>query len=239
MGAAVPLQLRADVLGAGVDEDVGAQLPGEFELVVGDVDGGDGGAGDLRVLHRQVAQSADAGDGDELGGPDTGDLQGLVGGDARAGQRGGVDGADALGHGLGEIGPGQHLLGVPTVTAVAGVDLTLAQRLPAGQAVLAPSARAAEPRHGDPLTDGEVGDALAELLDEADAFVAGYEGRGGLDGPVAVRGVDVGVAQPGRLDADADLPGAGLGVGTLLDDQGLTEFPYDRCLHDVLASLSG
>ena len=115
-----------------------------------------------------------------------------------------------VGHRLREVGPGEHLLGVCAVAAVAGVDLLLAQRLPAGQAVLAPPARLAEPRHGDPLPDGQVGHALAELLHQADALVAGDERRVRLDRPVSVRGVDVGVAQPRGLHPDADLAGAGL-----------------------------
>src|ERR1700729_2957452 len=42
--------------------------------------------------------------------------------------------------------------------------------------------------------------------DEPDALVAGDERRRGLDRPVAVRGVDVGVAQTARLDLHAHLP---------------------------------
>ncbi|MGX1480162.1 UNVERIFIED_CONTAM: hypothetical protein RKD50_008970 [Streptomyces canus] len=234
VGAAVLLEHLRRVLLAGVDEDVGAELAGEVELVVGDVDRGDGGAGDLRVLHGQVAEPADAGDRHQLGGTDTGDLEGLVRGHAGAGQRGGVAGVDAVGDQGGEVGRGEHLLGVAAVHAVAGVDLLLAQGLPAGQAVLAPPAGPAQPGHGHPLPDLQVSHALAERLDEADALMAGDEGRGGLDGPVAVRGMDVGVAQPRRLHADADLAGAGLRIRPLLDHQRLAEGPDDCCLHRML-----
>ena len=57
------------------------------------------------------------------------------------------------------------------------------------------------------------GDAGADRLDDADALVAGDERRRRLDRPVAVGGVDVGVAQAARLDADQDLAGSGLGDG--------------------------
>jgi hypothetical protein len=76
-----------------------------------------------------------------------------------------------------------------------------------------------------------VRDAVTEGLDKADALVARDERRTRLDRPVSASAVDVGVAQPGGLDLDTDLAGAGLGVGALLDDQGLTEGSYDCCLH--------
>ena len=77
---------------------VGAELLGQLQLLVGDVDRGHGAADDLRVLQREVAEAADAGDRHQLAGADAADLDRLVRGDARAGQRGGVDGVDAVGH---------------------------------------------------------------------------------------------------------------------------------------------
>jgi hypothetical protein len=71
-------------------------------------------------------------------------------------------------------------------------------------------------------------------MDGADALVAGDERRLRLDRPVAVRGVDVGVAQPGSLHLHEHLAGAGLGDGKVLDLQGLAELADDCCLHDLL-----
>jgi hypothetical protein len=50
-------------------------------------------------------------------------------------------------------------------------------------------------------------------MHDSDALVAGHERRRGLYRPVTVRGVSVGVAQPGRLHPDHDLAWAGLGIG--------------------------
>ena len=90
-----------------------------------------------------------------------------------------------------------------------------AQRLAAAVAVAAVAAGVAEPRQRDAHARLEaVLVAGAEPLDDADALVAGDERRRGLHRPLAAGGVDVGVAEPGRLDADEHLLGAGLGMGT-------------------------
>jgi len=61
--------------------------------------------------------------------------------------------------------------------------------------------------------------------------VAGDEGRGGLDGPVAFGGVQVGVTDATGFHFDLDLFGTGLGDGHFLDDEGLSEFAYDCGFH--------
>ena len=71
--------------------------------------------------------------------------------------------------------------------------------------MVAHAAGPAEPWHRDPVAERELGDAGAELDDEADALVPGDERRGGLDGPVAASGVDVGVTEAGGLHVDAHL----------------------------------
>ena len=79
---------------AGVDDVVGAQLAGQLELGVVDVDGDHGAADQAGVLDGEVAEPADAEDRDSFAGLDVGDLDRLVGRDAGAGQRGGVERAD-------------------------------------------------------------------------------------------------------------------------------------------------
>ena len=54
-------------------------------------------AGDLRVLDGEVAEAADAEDGDEVAMSRARDLDRLVGGHARAGERRGLDGVDPVG----------------------------------------------------------------------------------------------------------------------------------------------
>src|SRR4029079_18272845 len=89
------------------------------------------------------------------------------------------------------------VLAEPAVDRVAHVLLLEAQRLPPGDAVVARAAGVAEPRHGDALAEGDLGHPRAELLDDADALVAGHERRRRLHGPVAGGCMDVGVAGAG------------------------------------------
>jgi hypothetical protein len=70
-----------------------------------------------------------------------------------------------------------------------------------------------------------------DRMDRAHAFVARQERRGWLDGPVAVGGVDVGMAQAGGLHPDGDLPGPWLGNWPVLDDERLPELSHDCSFH--------
>jgi hypothetical protein len=54
-----------------------------------------------------------------------------------------------------------------------------------------------------------LGDGASDLRDDADDLVAGHD-REGLRAPVAVDGVDVGVADAGVLDLDEDVAGSDL-----------------------------
>ena len=53
----------------------------------------------------------------------------------------------------------------------------------------------AEPGHRDAVAERDLGHPRAELDDDSDTLVTGDERRRGLDRPVAVSGVDVGMAQ--------------------------------------------
>jgi hypothetical protein len=55
----------------------------------------------------------------------------------------------------------------------------------------------------------------------ADAFMAGNERRLGLDRPVAMNGVKVGMADAARRDLDQDLSGPRVGTGTSSITSGL------------------
>ena len=170
---------------------------------------------------REVAESADAEDRDELGGRTPATLTALyvvtpahVSGAASSG-------ATPSGTGTTKSRAAEHVLRVGAVDRVAGVVLLLAQRLAPVDAVPALAARVAEPRDRDPRRRSCRSVTPApERLDDADALVPGHERQRRLDRPVAVRGVDVGVAQPGGLDADEDLPGPGVGIGRSCDRAG-------------------
>ena len=52
----------------------------------------------------------------------------------------------------------------------------------------------------------DLADARAQFANDPDALVAGNEWRRRFDGPVAVRGVNVGVTETARFDPDEHLP---------------------------------
>jgi hypothetical protein len=160
-----------------VHGEFGAVLLGEGEFVVRDVHRGDAQAHGHGILDGDVPQPADAGDGDPLPRLGFGHFQSLVDGDAGAEHRGHLHGVRTGGNSGGEPAVHQHVLTEGAVHTVAGVLLGLAQRFPAGAAVLAVAAGGPEPGVAHQVTDGEVCDALAEGHHLAHAFVAGHEGR--------------------------------------------------------------
>src|SRR5919206_4282325 len=103
------------------------------------------------------------------------------------------------------------------MSAVQRRTLRFAERLPAGDAVVAGSARPAEPGDRDAVAELNFGHAGAEALDDPDALVAGNEGQLRLDRPVAVGGVNVGVAKPRSLDPNDDLARPCDRLGEFLD----------------------
>jgi hypothetical protein len=97
------------------------------------------------------------------------------------------------------------------------------------------SARETEPRDHDPVAHLDLlARAGAERLDDPHALVAGDQRQRGLDRPVAVRRVNVGVAQATRLDPDEHLAVTRLGLGDVLDPQRLGEVMNDGGFHGGL-----
>ena len=133
-----------------------------------------------------------------------------------------------------EAGIGDGVLGEAAVDRVAGVLLGLAQGLPTAQAVLAVATGAVQPGNPHPIAFLDVVDALTHRGDFADAFMAGNKWRIGLDRPVAVGGVQVGVADPGGGDLDQNLAPGGARHLDLLEGQGLTELTNDGGFHGAL-----
>ena len=174
-----------------------------------------------------MAEPADAEHRDEVGRAGPCDLDRLVGRDAGAGERGGVERVDALGHRDDVAAVGDGVLAEPAVDRVAHVLLLEAERLPPRDTVVARAAGVAEPRHRDPVAECDLGHAPAELAHDADALVAGDERRSRLHRPVAVRGVDVGMAEARRLHLDQDLPRIEGGARDLVDRQARREVMDD------------
>ena len=160
-----------------------------------------------------------------------GDLDRFVCRDARAGKGRGVERIDPVGN-LDDV-PGKRLrvLGQAAVDRVARVLLGLAERLPARHAVVARPACVAQPRDRDSIADRDFGHALADRLDDSDAFVTGDERELRLHGPIAVSRMDVGVAEAGCLDPHDDLARAGHGLGDFSHLRSLVKAEHDHGAH--------
>jgi hypothetical protein len=131
-------------------------------------------------------------------------------------------------------GAGLHILGIGAVDRVAGPLLATTQRLPARRAALTGSTGPAQPGDGHPVALGDLGDPGPKGGDDADPLMAGDQRQLWLDRPVAMGGVDVGVAQPGRLHPHQDLPESRLRHRHLLQLQGRLELMDHGCQHGGL-----
>lgn len=201
----------------------GAHLAGLVQLPVVDVDGDDlRGSGEAGADDGRVADAAAADDGDgvaaadvsgvdrgadaghhaaaeearDLGGDGRVDLGALTGGDE--GLLG--EGADAEGRGeLRAVEQGHPLLRVVGGEAVPGA---------AAQAGAAGAADGA-PVEDHEVAGGDVGDALADGLDDSRGLVAEQEGELVVDRALLV--VEIGVTDAAGLDLHDRLAGAGVG----------------------------
>jgi len=117
-------------------------------------------------------------------------------------------------------GLGDAVLLEGPVDGVAGEQGVGAQRLVRLLAELAGQARAVEPLDAGVVADLDVLDELALGDDDARALVAADKRHLGGQRPVALHGVQVGVADARVLDVDEHLIGAGLADGDLLVDEG-------------------
>ena len=97
--------------------------------------------------------------------------------------------------------------------------------------MLAMAAGRVEPRHADSVALLDDRDAGAERDDAADRLVAGDERDFGLQGPVAGRGVEIGVADAAGFGLDQNLTGAGGRNVQLAEHQGLAELFDDGGVH--------
>ncbi len=208
-----------------------AKLPREVQLGVVDVDGDHIEAHGLGILHRQVAEAADARDHHPVVRPGVGDLEPFVNGHAGAEDRRDLDKADVGGQVTDIVGIGNDIFGEAAVHRIAGVLLLLAQGLPAAHTVLAMATGGVKPGHADPVAFLHVPHACADGDDMAHALMARDERRLGLERPVAVGGVEVGVADAGRRYLDEDLSWAGRRHGDFFDCQRLAELMDDGCHH--------
>src|SRR4029453_7234109 len=88
-----------------------------------------------------------------------------------------------------------------------------------------------QPWNSDPIALLDAADGTADRNHRSNAFVARDEGRFWLNGPIALHGVEVRVADPGRRDANEDLVLVRLRHGYFLDYERLAELGNNSRLH--------
>ena len=179
----------------------------EMVVTVAPMRGGD--------LDAHVAEAADADDGDRAAGARTPAAQRGVGRDAGAEQRRRDVEVHRVGDAQDEALADDDLLRVAAhrplavvALRVVGADRGLgAEHLHAVLARLALAARVDEAADADPVADGVAGDLVTDRDDGAGDLVA--DGQREVRGaPLLAHGVDVGVADAGVGDGDADVVGA-------------------------------
>jgi hypothetical protein len=144
-------------------------------------------------LNRDVTKAADTRDRKPLSGPRVGHADSLVDGDASAQDRRDLLEADLRRQMADIVRISDHVLGVSAVHRIARVLLIVTERLPAAETMLAATARGVQPRHADAISFLDALDVGADGRDIANALVPGNERQRGLDRPVALGCVQVGV----------------------------------------------
>ena len=214
-----------------VDGEIGAKVTRQRELVLGDIDRDDLQSHGFCVLDRDMAEPAGARDDDPFAGPRFKLLQSLVGGDARAQDRGDRRIIDVLGQLCCERSRGDDVFGETAVHAVAGVVLMLAQRFPSGLAVFAGKAGIMQPRYADRIADFQVGHSRSECRDNAGSLMAGNEGWNWLYRPIAGCRMQIGVADAARFHFDQNFARTRLWHRNILNRKGLAELCDDGGFH--------
>ena len=91
--------------------------------------------------------------------------------------------------------------------------------------------RRVEPGHTDPVTLLHDSHASSDGGDQPDGFMARNEWKRGLQRPVAMRGMEIGVANTAGLGLDQDLAHLGRGYVKLPKHQRFSEPLHNRGLH--------
>src|ERR1700751_1778174 len=157
-----------------------AELVRQRGLIGTSCDGSDPVAQLVRILHTEMTQSTDALDRDQRVGFGLQLLQCVVGGDAGAQQRGGIDRLQGVGNADKPAGAGVDRLGVSTIRVRAGSRLICAvDEIP----VAAPDTHAAvtaQKANANAVTDAPSGYLLSEGIDDADDLMPRYHRLTGI-----------------------------------------------------------
>ncbi len=233
--ACLLLQLGRGIRRLCIKGEVGSELLSQGELRVVDVDSADQQAHRLRVLDGKMPQTTAAGDGKPLAGLRLGLLDAFVGGNSGTDQRSRFH----RGQPLGDVGyivrVGEDVLGEAAILGIASESCIRAYGLPSSEAILAVAAGRVEPGHAHTVAFFYDGDAGAHRSDNPDRLMAWNEGWGGLERPIAVRRMDVCMADTAGFSLDDDLTRPRSGHVPLAQHQRLAELFDDRRVHRLCA----
>src|SRR5450432_2306975 len=127
----------------------------------------------------------------------------------------------------------QEVFGKAAILRITAELRFRAHRFPGRQAILAMTTRRVEPWHTDPVAFLHNRYSRSDGGDQPDGFVARNEWKRGLEWPIAMRGMEIGVANTAGLRLDQDLARLGRGYVKLPKHQRLSELLNNRGLHLV------
>jgi len=212
------LDIGNNVLGLGkVDEGLSTERQAQLLLLLATINGNGVDAHSLSVLNSNGTETTTSTDNSKrLAGPDTGLLDTLV--DSDTGAENGRDGLEVtlLGDASNVDSLSDSVLLERAIDGVTGKKSLSTERLVGVLAVRAAQARTIEPLDTNLLANLDILDKLAAGDDNTGTLVATNKGQLGVEGPVALPGVEISVADTGELDVDENLIGTRLLNGNLL-----------------------
>ena len=182
----------------------------------------------LRILDRDVAETAHARDHNPLAGPRLRLFQTLVGGNTGAENRRGINERQFVWNAPQVICLAQRILSEAAVYGITRHLLLRTERFPTSKAEFTMPAGAVQPCDSDAVAFLQMGDARAQLGYEARAFMSGCKGQSWFDRPIAIRRVQVGMTDTARDDLDQCLSRPWIWNWNFSNLQWLAEF-IDEC----------
>src|SRR5580700_4797200 len=181
-----------------INRDFCSEFPRQRHLFWSEINCRDVQSHGLGVLDGHMAQAAHSGDHHPFTGPRLRHFQSFVGGDARAQDRGRIHKGEVFGNSSQIIRLPQGVLRERSVHRISGVLLLRAKRFPSGETIIAMSTGAVQPGDSDAVAFLQVRNSCPESGDDSRSFVTRNERHPGLDWPIAVHRMQIGVTYSSR-----------------------------------------
>ena len=146
-----------------------------------------------------MPKPAGTGNGNPFTGPNVGNLDALIRRNPRADQGGRLPRTQARRNMRDVVRIGDYIFSKSTIFRVTTELRLSTYRLPRGQAEFTMPAGGIQPWHTHPIALAHRGDSGAALYHDTDGFMTGNERQLGLQRPIPVGCVKIGVAHPRRL----------------------------------------